>query len=265
MKEILKLLCPPILQKTITAIRNNQIRFSGDYASWNEAQKDSTGYDTQQIAQQVLESSRKVTTGEAIFERDSVCFFEENYRWPLLSCLLLIANNQKNQLSITDFGGALGSLYFQHRALLSSINQLNWSVVEQPHFVDMGQKEFQNEELNFHFTLAESIQSTSSNTVLLSSVLQYLEYPQELLKQIAEMRIHYILIDRTPFIDSDRDRLTVQSIPKNIYAASYPAWFFSAIKFDRLMQELGYQCICNFDCEDNVGIGTFKGFLFEKV
>ena len=265
LKQTIKLFCPPILLKALVKLRKNRLAYSGNYSSWAEAQLNSTGYNADEILQRVLSSSRKVVTGEAVYERDSVCFNEKNYRWPLLACLLKIANKQNNQLSIVDFGGSLGSLYFQHKDFLSDIDQLDWSVVEQAHFVTAGQKEFENNQLHFHFTLAESIKNRASNTVLLSSVLQYLEDPKALLKNIAAMGFRYVLIDRTPFIMAEKDRLTIQSIPQSIYSGSYPAWFFSSNQFDRLMENLGYRCVCEFNCEDDVGVGTFKGFLFEKI
>lgn len=265
LKEALKLWCPPILIKAFSKFRKNQSAFSGEYFAWEEAKSNSVGYDSDKILEKVLESSRKVLKGEVAYERDTVCFTQKSYRWPLVSCLLFIANRSKHQLNIIDFGGALGSLYFQHRDFLASIHKLNWSVVEQPEFVKVGKKEFQNNELNFNFTLSEAETKHNSNVVLLSSVLQYLEDPQALLKQIADLRFKYVLIDRTPFIESDTDKLTIQSVPQNIYPASYPAWLFSRVKFELLMNELEYQLVFEFDCEDNIGTAIFKGFLFEKV
>jgi putative methyltransferase (TIGR04325 family) len=265
LREILKLLCPPVVRKAFNSIRNNRIKFSGDYSSWKEAENHSSGYDTTFILKKVQESAQMVTSGVAVYERDSVCFYEEAYRWPLLSCLLMIANKYENQLRVIDFGGSLGSLYFQHKRLLSYINPLSWTVVEQPHFVEAGKKQFENHSLKFHYTLEEAFNNADGGTVLvLSSVLQYLENPFALLKKASEMGFKYILIDRTPFINAKKDRITVQSVPASIYSASYPAWFFSSIRFEHLMRELGYQTVCSFGCDDDVGIGEFKGFLFER-
>lgn len=265
LKKIFKLVCPPILTRAIVQLQHNQICFSGNYSTWQEAYTHATGYDTDHIFKRVRESSLKVISGEAVYERDSVCFYEKAYRWSVLACLLFIATKQNNKLNIVDFGGALGSFYYQHRVFLNSLNELNWSVVEQPHFVECGKKEFQNENLFFFSTLHECIQQKKSDVILLSGVLQYLENPKQLLKEISELGFRYVLVDRTPFIKDARDKLTIQSIPESIYSASYPAWFFSAEQFDNSMRELGYQSICNFDSEVDIGIGEFKGFLFEKI
>ena len=74
--------------------------FKGNYNSWNEAVKYSTGYADEKILNRVLESALKVKNGEAVFERDSVLFDEIQYSWPLLSGLLWSAALQKNELNI---------------------------------------------------------------------------------------------------------------------------------------------------------------------
>lgn len=264
LKSFVKLFCPPILIKIVRFFKGNQIRFKGGYANWAEAQAHSTGYDRDLIFQKVKEATLRVVSGDAVYERDSVCFYEKNYRWPLLSCLMFIASKQSNQLKVIDFGGALGSLYFQHKFFLSSLNELNWSVVEQHHFVEYGKNNIQNDQLRFYATLEDAVNSIKSNTILLSGVLHYIENPYELLREIARFDFMYILIDRTPFITSDKDRLTVQTVPDYIYAASYPAWFFSMQQFNEVMRELGYRSVCEFAGEHEFGMGELKGFLFEK-
>ena len=42
-----------------------------------------------------------------------------------------------------------------------------------------------------------------------------------------DVKSKYILIDRTPFVNSGTERLTVQQVPPHIYDASYPAWLFN--------------------------------------
>lgn len=65
------------------------------------------------------------------------------------------------------------------------------------------------------------------NLIILSSVLQYLEYPYELIQKLCSLNVDYIIIDRTPVSPNERDILTIQQVPKEIYDASYPSWIFS--------------------------------------
>ncbi|MCW5211923.1 methyltransferase, TIGR04325 family [Desulfobulbus sp. TB] len=239
--------------------------FHGDYPSWKDALSSSSGYDVNSIIEQVREASRKVKRGEAVFERDSVCFQHEEFRWPALGCLFTVAAANKGVLRVMDFGGSLGSFYFQHRKFFDCIEYLHWTVVEQQHFVELGHAEFQDEKLFFSKSISECIKAGPVDVAFLSSVLPYLEKPYELLYRIGEKKIPYIIIDRTPFIDSKTDRLTVQNVPESIYKASYPAWFFSASRFEKVIHQSGYRIITEFPGFDDVGIGKYKGFFLELV
>ena len=56
-----------------------------------------------------------------VYERDSVLFDTIRYSWPLLSDLLRAASEDQNHLSVLDFGGSLGSSYYQNRVFLSHL------------------------------------------------------------------------------------------------------------------------------------------------
>lgn len=265
LKALIQGCCPPILIKLVRRLRNKNNAFAGNYASWTEAVKHASGYDADAIFQRVREAALKVKCGEAVFERDSVCFYQEEYRWPALACLLAIAAGRGGKLNVLDFGGALGSFYFQHRKFLTRLESIRWSVVEQSHFVECGKNEFQNKNLKFYANTDECLASEKVDVIFLSSVLQYLEKPESMLIALSKTKADYILIDRTPFIDDSKDRLTVQSVPESIYKASYLAWFFSTNKFDELINKIGYRIIQKFDGDDDVGIGKFKGYFLERI
>lgn len=193
----------------------------GDYADWASARAAAKGYDAANILEIQRASMRKVRDGAALYERDSVVFDKVEYFFPTLAALLLIAARNGNRLSVLDFGGALGGSYYQNRGLLSHLESLSWHVVEQAHFVAAGQAEFQNEQLRFFSTMDESAAASRPDVVLLSSVLQYLEDPVDVLAQIAKLRVDYILVDRTPILDVGPERIVVQTVPPSIYPASY--------------------------------------------
>src|SRR5690348_7188183 len=119
-KSLARMWCPPILWSWARQVsRRDGVVFEGDYASWADAKRASTGYDSAKIFERVRDAALKVKQGEAAFERDSVCFYEEEYRWPSLACLLAIAAERQGHLRVLDLGGSLGSYYYQHRKLLS--------------------------------------------------------------------------------------------------------------------------------------------------
>jgi putative methyltransferase (TIGR04325 family) len=264
MKQFIKSLIPPILLNTLRKITNNKYGWKGDYSTWQEAQDDSTGYDNDEILQTVKNSLLKVKNGEAVYERDSVIFNKIQYSWPLLAGLMFCGAKNGGVLKVCDFGGSLGSTYFQNKKFLDRFNEVSWSVVEQKNFVNVGKKEFEDDRLKFFNTVEECIQQENPNTLILSSVLQYIENPYELLKDILKNDFEFILIDRTPF-SKINEKITLQVVPPSIYEASYPAWFFDEVKFLNYFKNKNYEIIERFDGLDGTSSECeFKGIILEK-
>jgi len=266
-KNLIKRWCPPvIIEYGVNRLYPKAVSFSGNYDSWESAKRISTGYEAEEILKKVYGATLKVKRGEAIFERDSVCFYEEEYRWQTLSCLLSIAASNGGYLHVLDWGGALGSFYFQHKKFLSTLKGLKWAVVEQENFVTLGQSQIQDEVLRFYYSLDTCVSQQKIDVVFFSSVLQYIETPFNILSSISELKVPYILIDRTPFISGSRDRIAIQEVSKDIYNASYPAWFFSEEKLIKLIDSFGYKLIVTYPGEDKlVNFADYKGMLFEKI
>jgi putative methyltransferase (TIGR04325 family) len=261
-KQITHDLIPPVLGK----IYHKSIRksgFSGDYKCWKEASNASSGYDSDEIMTKVKEALLKVKNGEAVYERDSVLFDKVQYSWPLLAGLLWIASQEDNRLNLIDFGGSLGSSYYQNKKFLAHLRVLKWNIIEQKKFVDCGKRYFEGEHLKFYYHLDDCLKEQHSNTILLSSVIQYIEKPYELLKEIIGKRLKYVLFDRTPFLHHGEDRITVQKVPAEIYRASYPAWFFNQKKFLGFFSS-EYELIADFESNDWANIpSVFKGYVFK--
>lgn len=253
-----------LLNRFLKHSRSNNF-WSGNYATWKEAEEKCTGYDDQHILDKVAAAINRVKDGKAAYERDSVAFTEytysENVRLAILEAVP-IDNGQ-----IIDFGGSLGSLYFQYRRFLNK-RTFTWSVVEQPHFVDYGIKHLQKDELRFNYNLQEALGYEKPNLLIASSVLCYLERPYEWINKFVELRANYILIDRTAFIEGNDEVITIQVVPDEIYKASYPVWFLNEKKFIAAFQghyDLVRELPDTIDGEDKVDgrRGYRKGFLFK--
>lgn len=210
--------------------------FEGNYAGWSDAQRASRGYDDPAIFQKTVAASRAVRDGLALWERDTVLFQAPAANDRLVGALRAIANQEGGRLHLIDFGGALGSTWWQHRAWLADIASLRWCVVEQRALVEIGQREFSTAPLSFHETIEDCRDVDGPAAILLSSVLPYLEHPHALLHEIATGPFRHVVIDRTGFVAQPKDRLTVQHVPPEIYDASYPCWFFNR---SRLLAALG--------------------------
>jgi putative methyltransferase (TIGR04325 family) len=200
----------------------------GNYSSWKEAQSACSGYQAANILAKVKAATLKVKKGEVMYERDSMLFNKIEYSWPLLANLLWVAGLHGNYLSVIDFGGSLGSTYFQNRFYLNQLKKVTWSIVEQPGFVAAGRHEIAGEQLNFFETVDEALKEKGQHDVLLlSCVLPYIENPFDLLKNLAGKDIPYIIVENTYFNTKPANRLTVQKVPPVYYDASYPAWFLN--------------------------------------
>ncbi len=255
-------------KKPLPIPEDGHISFTGNYPDWATANANAQGYDAPLILDKTCAALLKVKRGEAAFERDSVLFDKPEYPFPLLSGLLRAALIDKGRLSVLDYGGSLGTTYFQCRPFLHAISPLEWSIVEQPAHVERGKSYFEDEILRFYRNPEACMAQRQPNTLLLSSVLAYLPDPYGTLAQLLSLGIRHLLIDRTPLLVRDRDRLTVQHIPDNIYHASYPAWFFGETHLLSAFEAGGYRLIAEFPGSDivrpNDENAFFKGFILQK-
>lgn len=199
--------------------------FRGDYVTWEEARRAATGYDDAAILARVVASTHAVREGRALWERDGVAFQTVEVNRPLLEALRRVARETPGRLEVVDFGGALGSSWWQHRWELTQPGAVRWCVVEQPHYVAAG-REFTDDRLRFADTLAEAVAAGRPAVVLFSSVLPYVEHPKAALREAIAAGFRHVIIDRTPFQNGGRTRLAVQHTPPALGGGSYPCWLF---------------------------------------
>jgi putative methyltransferase (TIGR04325 family) len=233
-KNIVKSLTPPLILTVLNHLRmlkKEQGIWSGNYKSWDEAKNLCKGYASELILEKCKNALLEVKNGNAVYERDGVIFDDVQYSWPLLAALQKCAIENVGELRVLDFGGSLGSTYYQNRKFLATLKKLEWFIVEQQHFVDCGKAYFEDEQLKFYHTLEECLKKHKPNVLVLSSVLQYLPDPFEWIRKFIALKIPFIVIDRTGFILNQDTILTIQNVPEEIYKASYPCWFFNENKF----------------------------------
>ena len=232
LKQFLKLVTPPLVERVYHSLRDGTgIGLTGDYRSWDEAVRHSTGYDSEVILEKTKQALLKVKRGEAAFERDSVLFDEIQYSWPLLAGLMWAAAKANGRLNVLDFGGSLGSTYFQNKNFLTHLPEVRWNIVEQARHVAAGQEAFADDTLKFYHTVPDCLAENQPNVVILAGVMPYLERPYDLLDMLSNIACDHLFIDRTLFWDGDTDWLSVQKVPARIYRASYPCWILSDSQF----------------------------------
>lgn len=269
-KKIIKNLLPPVVSDFyFNFITPSPYGFRGEYKNWLVAQGASSGYDSEVILNKTKNALLKVKNGEAVYERDSFLFDKIEYSWPLLASLLYVASVNDNCLNLLDFGGSLGSTYFQNRNFLSSLKELSWSIVEQPAVAQCGQDNFSNEHLKFYSQLDKYLLENSPMVVLFSASLQYMPEPYKVLDQLFDKEIKYILFDRL-VVNNQRDIITVQNVDPVIYQASYPLWIFNEKNILDYFTKNNYELISDFDSlggnfivqKTNIQ-GNHRGYLFK--
>lgn len=225
LRMLCKGLMPPVIYESLKRLfKKRAIR--GSFANWTEALNNSIGYNSNEILERVLKATL-VAIQNGGYERDGVHFNSEEYSWPVACGVLMGALGRAEGTQVLDFGGALGGLYLQHRKILNRIPNLRWSVVEQPHFIEAAKKNILVHNLDFHYSFFDYLLSSKPNIIVFSSVLQYLENPDEILDEVAKSGAKYLIIDRTPFQIGMDHSIKVQHVSRDIYNASYPIRIFS--------------------------------------
>jgi len=254
----IKYLLPYGLVRFIQRRRADTAEYAGDYETWQEAQRYALGYDAPNIVAKVKASTQEVIDGKALFERDSVLFYQDDYNWPLLSAFGYLAAKLRGHLHVLDFGGALGSTYWQNRKILREIApDLSWHVVEQQGFLDAAKTLHYDEPLFFHKSIEEAKKFSAINVVLFSSVLQYIDDWESIINSIAD--VNFILIDRSPeFTEKMESQIMVQKVPASIYTATYPARIFGKNHWRNSLQGI-YDPILSWNSADGTACTKDNG------
>ena len=260
---------PPVIDRQLRKlVRGGGIRFEGNYKTWEEAAALCTGYDAESILDKVLEATLKVKRGEAVFERDSVLFDEIQYSWPVTAALMWAAARNNGNLHVLDFGGSLGSSYFENKQFIEALTRVTWSVVEQPHYVEKGSAYISDGILKFYNSIDECAKENNINCVLLSSVIQYLPEPFAVLQKVCELHPDVIMIDKLIVNQTSTDTIHIQTVPPSIYSAEYPcrsiteekllSHFTSTYRLITKFNSISFPALDSIDSE-------FVGYIFKVL
>ncbi len=270
MRRFLRAWLPPVAHRALGRVSGHSTYFTAGWSGWRDAAAAATGYDAPAILARVVQATREVEAGRAAFERDSVTFKEWQPRFPLVAALLRHALQHGAKLDVVDFGGALGSSYRLCKPFLPQLADLRWQVIEQPHFVEAGRREFSSETLSFYETLEELPQRVAPRIILACSSLQYLADPDRALNDWNASGAVALFLDRTPVWEGSSHMAVVQTVPHHIYPGSYPCWLVSR---STLMTQMaaGWRLVSEFDCDEGSAVARrgppfeFRGFLWDRA
>ena len=227
-----------------------------------------TGYDDTHIPFETLEAIYETKDTDGKYERDSsIIVGEPNFAFKALEWIKKASNNKC--INIVDFGGSLGSTYFQLLPYLSDY-ETTWNVLEQESFVTVGKKNLEDKNLKFYSKIDDFKSTDCSRIFFSSSTIQYLEEPFEVLRGLNLRDYEYLIFDRISVIDLQKDRLTVQIVPPSRYKSIYPCWFLSESNFITQINSLGFSLIDLFsaiggkEATKAIKKSAYKGFIFKK-
>ena len=241
----------------------------GDYASYADAEKECIGYDADNILEKVLKTTLMVKNGECAFERDGVAFSEREINYNLMMYLYQI-RQKEGQLHVCDFGGALGSTYWQHKELCAEMGNVEWNVVEQENYIRCGKANLENEVLHFYYNVKELLSSRGGqDVVLLSSVLQYFPEKDVVLDWIEELDAGYVIIERNPV--GARKRITIETVHEPIYESTRPFVCMDEKELVQNVENRGYRLLDSWkslvDSDLHIGseVYSLKSFVFKRT
>jgi putative methyltransferase (TIGR04325 family) len=255
--------------KTLRIIKHkifpDKYGFKGDYANWDKALNATSGYDSDVILNKTADAYIQIKEGKGKYERDSYVFEEVQYSWPLVSALLWIANKKNGELNLIDFGGSIGSTYYQNKFFLSDLKSIKWHIIEQENFVKYGIANIQDETIRFHYSIEDILAYNGKPDVLLiSCTLPYLSEPYKVLDNLLKYNFEYLVFDNTFFNYENRDRICVQIVSPDIYNASYPCWFLNYNKVLTFIKK-NYSIIAEYKNESFLFLDgrkiQYKGFI----
>jgi putative methyltransferase (TIGR04325 family) len=219
LRELLRKIVPTRIAAWIHRLRGLQA-FTGDFASFDEASRHATGYNSSAIAESTL---RDLDVQQP--DADST----PQPRVEQLLTALRAAGTGDRPLSVVDVGGGVGAYYYPLRKYFPG---LEWTVIETPEMVRAAAR------VQSPIRFVDSFEQLAPpyDVALMSGAIQYFPDPYATLRQYAGVARH-LLVTRLPLIE--RDRITVQKVVSPQYSASYPAWFFSRDRFLGELQALG--------------------------
>jgi putative methyltransferase (TIGR04325 family) len=225
------------LKDKINYFLKRKIEISGDYNSFNEAAKNCIGYDNELIIEKKIASFLEILKGNAAYEQDTKLYFKEKYDYDLIKYLESIQKTKKKNISVLDFGGSFGSIYFKNYKKFK--NLYVWDIIEQKKIVDYFKKNEFKIDINFFEDLIEY--NKSPDIAIFSGSVQYLPNPFEVLQQLIDRNVRNFLFLKTSFHYKKENNFRIQKIPKNIYDATYPITIFSYQKFTDFFKSSNFE------------------------
>lgn len=217
---------PPALRHAGNRMLGAATTYEGPFDTWADAVDATSGYADDAILTRVVAATEAVLAGRATYEQDGTPM--QGTPPPGYALPALLSAAKAGTLRVLDFGGGLASHYLRWLPQLFGLAEIQWCVVEQPHYVEVGKRLFATLPHVRFVASVDEARGFEPDAVFASSVLQYLESPLDTLRDLVSFDARAIVLDRTPFASDDHARILAQRTPVRLGGASYPLWMLSA-------------------------------------
>jgi putative methyltransferase (TIGR04325 family) len=216
-----------VLRRAARLIRYNSSMWSGRYRDWEAAARACRKISLEGQRRACEWALGEVLAGRALFERDSLLQHQPITCWPLMLALCDLQARGTPQPTVLDYGGGLGSVYFQHRAWYAADRLVTWNVVELPEIAATGQRLVQDSQLRFFGSLEEAVHQKPPDLILAAGIMPMVPSPEALLDTLASLGASWVFLDRIPVTHRlGQTLITRQVVPRTIYEHESPFWFF---------------------------------------
>jgi len=225
--KLIKFILPSALITLFYELKYPKVQFIGPYNNWKNASKNSKGYKNEKVLKKIIKNSIISAKNNKFYERDGKLLSDNNYPKEIIKFLNL---NFKKKLKVVDFGGSLGSFFFQNKSRIKA-KLIEWIICEQDYLINAGLKNIKHKNLYFIKNIKE-LKKFKPNVALFSSVLEYLEKPKKHINEILKIKsIKYIIIDRLIVSNDIEDKIFIQKNTKKYFNMTYPCRIFSKNNF----------------------------------
>jgi putative methyltransferase (TIGR04325 family) len=172
---------------------------------------------------------------------------------------------QQEELSVLDWGGALGHYHALARALLPDV-RFDYHVKELPAVCEEGRRI--SPEVTFYED--DSCLEREYDLVVASGSIQYGDWA-DTLAQLASASARYLFVTRVPLADTSETFAVVQRAHRYGYDTEYIGWVLNADEFRQVACDAGLRLVREFFLVDPFEVPgapepvRHGGFLFERV
>ena len=267
LKYLIKKIVPKKVTKTISDTFQ-YYSFKGNYKNFEEIKINLTKYDSKKVIERVTNAFKNSKNNSFLIDRDGELINTKNQTLQLLSIMRDLLNKHKLNC-VVDFGGSLANFYRNNMNYLKMYN-IKWIVIDNKNICILGKKLIKDNNIVFLENLKKTkrylkLRRLKQNYFLLGSSIQYLKNFEEILKEILDLNVEVIIIDRQPVLRSKSTKYSIQKTPPWAGNLNYAVKLYNSRSLINLFNKYNYYLDKIFNAFGNKFLdGDYKSYIFKK-